>query len=187
MPVTNAILQISISVGWRRFQDLGIFWSLNMTVRILICQDGLDVCSTIQVYQITFKGTWLFKPYFSFQTFGLFFPEGVKCTGKEYFPAITPFSSLVWMNKQAECSKNAASLIWSKLPNFMMSLPDSYFVPGSDVIHCRILILYPTMTSFIAGAQRSTFREKSSVGYSLAISGHSSILLPGVQYWGISR
>ena len=35
-------------------------------------------------------------------------------------------------------------MIWS-------TLPDSYFVQGSNVIHCRILILYPAVMSFIAG------------------------------------
>ena len=93
----------------------------------------------------------------------------------------------VWMKEPAECFKNAASFIWNKLPNFMMSLPDSYFLPGSDVIHCQILILYPAVTSFIQFKKNSQncakvwFPEKVFCWLVLSHIGSSSILLLGVQ------
>ena len=73
------------------------------------------------------------------------------------FPAITPLYIPVWMNERAECSQNRHP--WHEVKcqvqnknramklNFMTSLPDSNFVLGSDIIHCRILILYPAVTN----------------------------------------
>ena len=86
--------------------------------------------------------------------------------------------------------------MWSKL----------YFVPGSDVIHYQILILYPAVTSFNAGFLFCTQQWRHSLPDSyfvprsdvihcrgtkvcfpgkfffwlvMSISGHSSKLLPG--------
>ena len=71
-----------------------------------------------------------------------------------FFPAITPLYSPVWMKERAKnqhpwyevnCRVQKKNLAMK--PNFMMSLPHSYFIPGSDVIHCQILILYPAVTN----------------------------------------
>ena len=99
---------------------------------------------------------------------------------KRFFPAITPLYLPVWMEERAECSKNRQPwydvihcrmlilylVVTSFIAEFLFctwqcrnSLPDSYLVPGSDVIHCR--------------STKVCFSGKVFCWLVMAISGHS--------------